>query len=73
MELIDLEFMSLLMSELFLLTNDETKILIKILNILMHAFILYYIITSFFKYSDTFIFFQYYCDLYNISIKNLIL
>lgn len=69
MELIDLEFMSLLMSELFLLTNDETKILIKILNILMHAFI----ITSFFKYSDTFIFFQYYCDLYNISIKNLIL
>lgn len=25
MELIDLEFMSLLMSELFLLTNDETN------------------------------------------------
>lgn len=50
MELIDLEFMSLLMSELFLLTNDETKILIKILNILMHAFILYYIIIILYYY-----------------------
>lgn len=40
MELIDLEFISLLMSRLFSLTNDKTKIPIKILNILMHAFII---------------------------------
>lgn len=40
MELIDLEFISLLMSRLFSLTNDKTKIPIKILNMLMHVFII---------------------------------
>lgn len=66
------------MSGLFSLTNDETKILIKILNMLiLHVFIItstiitYSIITSFFKYLVIFIIFQYYCDLYNISIENL--
>lgn len=66
------------MSGLFSLTNDETKILIKILNMLiLHVFIItstiitYFIITSFFKYLVIFIIFQYYCDLYNISIENL--
>lgn len=64
MELIDLEFISLLMSRLFSLMNDKTKIPIKILNMLMLLLLL------FFKYLVTFIIFDY-CDLYNISIENL--